>query len=209
MVSKFCCLRAQNLSKTLDRRYSLYLSRDLFGGWMLITQGEREGRKGQGKRYTFTDEEAAQKKFQQILKRWINTQKRNGCDYQIVEEGQAFQASRKKSQSLAFVNFFPGSIIPFNFPSYTLLHQKSEDFRRTISFVLVMSQFLEGVMSIFRHARLHVASGHGALSQATQTTFFFFDLRETQRRSSRHLRLGRQRIPNLAPVNEGPQAITE
>ena len=86
MVSKFCCLRAQNLSKTLDRRYSLYLTRDLFRGWLLITQGEREGRKGSGKRYTFTDEETAQKKFQQILKRWINIQKRNGCDYQIVEE---------------------------------------------------------------------------------------------------------------------------
>ena len=86
MVSNFCCLRAQNPSKTLDRRYSLYLTRDLFGGWLLITQGEREGRKGNGKRYTFTGEEAAQKKFQQTLKRWINTQKRNGCDYQIVEE---------------------------------------------------------------------------------------------------------------------------
>jgi hypothetical protein len=86
MVSKFCCLRAQNPSKTLDRRYSLYLTRDLFGGWLLITQGEREGHKGNGKRYTFTDEEAAQKRFQQTLKRWINAQKRNGCDYQIVEE---------------------------------------------------------------------------------------------------------------------------
>jgi hypothetical protein len=87
MVSNFCCLRAKNSSKTLDRRYSLYLTRDLFGGWLLITQGEREGRKGQGKRYIFTDEAAAQKKFQQTLKRWINTQKRIGCDYQIVEEG--------------------------------------------------------------------------------------------------------------------------
>ncbi len=87
MFSNFCCLRAQNPSKTLDRRYSLYLYRDLFGGWLLITQEEREGRKGQGKRYIFTDEAAAQKKFQQTLKRWINTQKRIGCDYQIVEEG--------------------------------------------------------------------------------------------------------------------------
>ncbi len=34
--------------------------------------------------------------------------------------------------------------------------------------------------------------------------FFFFDLRETQWRSSRHLRLGKQRIPNLASVNEWP-----
>ena len=86
MVSNFCCLRAQNLSKTLDRKYSLYLTRDLFGEWILITQGEREGRKGNGKRYMFTDEAEAQKKFQQNLKRWINTQKRNGCDYQIIEE---------------------------------------------------------------------------------------------------------------------------
>lgn len=86
MVSNFCCLRAQNPSKTLDRRYSLYLTRDLFGGWLLITQGEREGRKGNGKRYTFTDEAGAQKKFQQNLKRWINTQKRNGYNYQIIEE---------------------------------------------------------------------------------------------------------------------------
>jgi len=87
MISNFCSLRAQNPSKTLDRRYSLCLSRDLFGGWMLIVQGEREGRKGQGKRYVFTDEATAQKKFQQIIKRWVSTQKRFGCDYQIVEEG--------------------------------------------------------------------------------------------------------------------------
>ncbi|MBY0462165.1 MAG: WGR domain-containing protein [Alphaproteobacteria bacterium] len=87
MVSNFCCLRAKNPSKTLDRRYTLYLTRDLFGGWLLITQGEREGRKGNGKRYTFTDKETAQKKFQQTLKRWINTQKRNGYDYHVIEEG--------------------------------------------------------------------------------------------------------------------------
>jgi len=60
------------------------------------------------------------------------------------------------------------------------------------------------VMSIFRQARLHVAFDNNALSQATQTTFPFFCLRETQRRSSRHLRLGEQRIPNLAAVKSGP-----
>lgn len=54
---------------------------------MLMVQGEKEGRKGQGKRYVFTDEVAAQKKFQQIIKRWVSTQKRFGCDCQIVEEG--------------------------------------------------------------------------------------------------------------------------
>ncbi|MBY0293299.1 MAG: hypothetical protein K2W92_08450 [Alphaproteobacteria bacterium] len=39
--------------------------------------------------------------------------------------------------------------------------------------------------------------------------FSFFDLRETQGRSSRLLRLGKQRIPNLVPVNEWPKAITK
>ena len=68
MVSNFYCLRAQNPSKTLDRRYSLYLTRDLFGEWILITQGERESRKGKRKRYIFTDEEEAKKKLQQTLK---------------------------------------------------------------------------------------------------------------------------------------------
>lgn len=52
-----------------------------------MTQVEREGRKGQGKRYVFTDEVAAQKKFQQIIKRWISTQKRSVYDCQVIEGG--------------------------------------------------------------------------------------------------------------------------
>ena len=80
--------------------------------------------------------------------------------------------------------------------------------------VFIMKKFSEWmrakkVMLILRHARLRVASGNGTLSQATKTTFFFFDLRETQRRSSRPLRLGEQRISNLAAVKSGRKAITE
>ncbi len=47
-----------------------------------------------------------------------------------------------------------------------------------------------------------------ALCRKRWRLLFLFGLRETQRRSSRHLRLGKQRIPNLAPVNEWPKAIS-
>ena len=86
MASTFCSLMAKDTLKNIDRKYSLLLQRDLFGGWILITRWGRDGSKGQGKQYSFTDEAKAQKKFQQVLKRRLNAQKRIGCNYQVVEK---------------------------------------------------------------------------------------------------------------------------
>jgi hypothetical protein len=86
MASTFYRLRAHNSAKNVDRMYSLRLCRTLFGEWVIMTHWGRKGQKVREKWYTFDEEALAQKKFQQVLKRRLNAQKRIGCNYQIVEE---------------------------------------------------------------------------------------------------------------------------
>jgi hypothetical protein len=82
----FCHLRAKGETRGVERRYSLLVQRDLFGGWVVITEWGREGSREQRKQYVFSNEREARRKFEEILRRRLNGKKRVGCNYQIVEK---------------------------------------------------------------------------------------------------------------------------
>lgn len=63
---------------------------DLFGDWLLIAQWGRHDFRGQYKQYAFPDESSAQKKLQKILRKRLNSHKRIGCNYVLVEVKQFF-----------------------------------------------------------------------------------------------------------------------
>jgi len=85
MLSLPLLLKALNPPQNVNRWYSLRIGQDLFGEWILLTQWGRNGFKGQSKEYVFSNEDLAQKKFQYILKKRLNAQKRIGCNYVRVK----------------------------------------------------------------------------------------------------------------------------
>ena len=86
MISNYTYLKAHNPSKNVNRWYSLRMGQDLFGDWLLITQWGRNGFNGQYKEYVYPEEDLAQKKYQHILQKRLNAQKRIGCNYLIIHD---------------------------------------------------------------------------------------------------------------------------
>lgn len=83
MLTHYTYLRASNPIKNVNRWYSLRMGQDLFGEWLLITQWGRNGFKGQYKEYVFNNQDLAQKTFQRVLKKRLNSKNRIGCNYVI------------------------------------------------------------------------------------------------------------------------------
>lgn len=86
MLSNPTYLKALNPEKNVNRWYSLRMGQDLFGEWLLITQWGRNGFKGQYKEHIYTEEAFAQKEYQRILKKRLNSHKRIGCAYAVIED---------------------------------------------------------------------------------------------------------------------------
>ena len=84
MLSPPLHLKAENSDSNVYRWYSLTMGQDLFGEWMLITKWGRIGYKGQLKEYVFPEEKLAQREYQRILRKRLNSHKRIGCRYRII-----------------------------------------------------------------------------------------------------------------------------
>jgi len=84
MLSPPLFLKAENNDLNIHRWYSLTMGQDLFGEWLLITQWGRIGYKGQLREYIFPEEKEAQREYNRILRKRLNSQKRIGCGYRIV-----------------------------------------------------------------------------------------------------------------------------
>ena len=106
----------------------------------------------------------------------------------------------------AFRNFqFPQDIL-VRF-THILFHGEHEE-RRFIMEKVSEKKRAKVVLGILTK-RAYVLPPTTALCRKRRRPLFLFFLRETQRRSSRLLRLGKQRIPNLAPVMSGRRPSPE
>lgn len=77
-------LEAVDAARNMARGYSLWVSRDLFGDWLVETQWGRIGAKGQSQILSFTDEAAARCHVQGVLRRRAGLWRRAGVGYRRV-----------------------------------------------------------------------------------------------------------------------------
>jgi WGR domain len=78
-------LQAKNPERNIARRYSMLLTQDLFGAWILKITFGCSGRKGTEMSYAFPSKEGAYQKLKPILKKRASAQNRLGCPYQLIE----------------------------------------------------------------------------------------------------------------------------
>lgn len=78
-------LEARHPSLNLARVYSIDLTQDLFGDWILKTTYGRIGSGGQTKCYAFKTAEAALPKVKSILSKRASAPRRLACHYQLID----------------------------------------------------------------------------------------------------------------------------
>lgn len=74
-------LQAFAPERNVARRYSIALSSDLFGHWIVELRWGRIGTKGQGRRISFADEGAASRFVRSVLSRRASATRRIGVGY--------------------------------------------------------------------------------------------------------------------------------
>lgn len=77
-------LQAINSEKNIFRQYEIYVGKDLFGSWLLMTAYGRIGKVTQLRNYSFESLEELQIKLQQLLRKRLRSQKRVGTNYRII-----------------------------------------------------------------------------------------------------------------------------
>ena len=79
-------LRARILEKNLDRNYTISVQRGLFGLWAVTICYGKWDTAGRKLQYGFETPQLGQRFIQQTLRKRLNSYKRIGCTYQIVEQ---------------------------------------------------------------------------------------------------------------------------
>ena len=77
-------LRAVDPTRNIARDYSIWMTVDLFGEWVVETCWGRIGAKGQRQRRSFPDAPSARRHVRTILKKRRGARKRIGVEYRLV-----------------------------------------------------------------------------------------------------------------------------
>ena len=77
-------LRALNPARNIARDYSIWMSIDLFGDYVVETCWGRIGTKGQRQRRSFPDALSARRHVRAIVRKRRGASKRIGVDYRLV-----------------------------------------------------------------------------------------------------------------------------
>jgi predicted DNA-binding WGR domain protein len=79
-------LEAHNPTHNMHRYYSIDVSLDLLGDWLITTRYGRMGQSGQCKSYGYSCQDDAQRKFNQLLHKRLKSHKRLGTTYIITKQ---------------------------------------------------------------------------------------------------------------------------
>jgi predicted DNA-binding WGR domain protein len=79
-------LEAHNPTHNMHRYYSIDVSLDLLGDWLITTRYGRIGQSGQRKLYGYFCQAAAQRKFNHLLHKRLQAHKRLGTNYIITKQ---------------------------------------------------------------------------------------------------------------------------
>lgn len=77
-------LRALDPARNIARDYSIWMTVDLFGQWVVETCWGRIGASGQRQRRSFPDALAARRHVRAIIRKRRGARKRIGVEYQLV-----------------------------------------------------------------------------------------------------------------------------
>ncbi|AGH49289.1 hypothetical protein G432_07820 [Sphingomonas sp. MM-1] len=77
-------LEAIDSARNMARGYSLWMSRDLFGEWVVETRWGRIGARGQSQVVSFVDGAAARAYVRSVLRRRAGLRRRGGVGYRLV-----------------------------------------------------------------------------------------------------------------------------
>lgn len=80
-------LRAVDPARNIARDYSIWMSIDLFGDYVVETCWGRIGAKGQRQRRSFPDALSARRHVRAIIRKRRGARKRIGADYRLVAAG--------------------------------------------------------------------------------------------------------------------------
>jgi len=78
-------LRAIHPEKNIIREYSLNISEDLFGYWLLQSTFGHIGSRGKTRTYAFKDYHLSFRKMMSLLNKRLKSRKKTGYPYQIVD----------------------------------------------------------------------------------------------------------------------------
>ncbi|MBY2930547.1 WGR domain-containing protein [Sphingomonadales bacterium 56] len=82
--SRLIHLRALDLAHNIARDYSIWMSVDLFGGYVVETCWGRIGAKGQRQRRSFPDAPSARHHVRAIIRKRRGSRKRIGVEYRLM-----------------------------------------------------------------------------------------------------------------------------
>lgn len=82
--SRLIHLRALDPAQNIARDYSIWMSVDLFGTYVVETCWGRIGAKGQRQRHSFPDAPSARRHVKTILRKRRRSRKRIGVEYRLV-----------------------------------------------------------------------------------------------------------------------------
>ena len=77
-------LRAKNVERNVFREYVIYLSKSLFGDYLVNIIYGRIGSKGHQLVYAYANKRDAQKHVDMALRKRLNSTSRIGCNYEIM-----------------------------------------------------------------------------------------------------------------------------
>lgn len=85
-IPSYLRLEATCEDKNIFRFYELYLTKDLFNRWTIMTAFGRIATHGKQRSYSFETQKDLNKKLKAILSKRLRSEKRIGVGYQITEK---------------------------------------------------------------------------------------------------------------------------
>ena len=79
-------LRAVKPELNVNRAYTIYLNKGLFGSWVVMIAYGRYNVRGQQKNYPFFSLQDSKKFIKKTLSKRLKAEKRIGCNYSIVHQ---------------------------------------------------------------------------------------------------------------------------